>query len=344
MATMTAYRLTGWQQPPEFVEVPVPTPGPGEVLLRVGGVGLCHSDFIFMDSPSGYLPYDLPFTLGHEIAGWVADAGPGVAGLADGQAVAVAGIHSCGRCRWCLRGADNYCVDGWKGRGYGEDGGLAELIAVPARELVPLPTLDPRHVAPLTDAGTTSYHAVKKVLPKLYAGCTAVVIGVGGLGAYAVQWLRLLSGARVVAVDVSEQRLALARSLGAHETVPGGDGGAGRLGALLGPDRAAGVFDFVGTDDTAALALGAAATMGAVALVGAGGGTAAVRWLGVPFECDVFIPQAATIADLHEVVALAETGAVRVEVEQFGFADAPEAYRRFRVGELTSRAVVLPNG
>jgi propanol-preferring alcohol dehydrogenase len=341
---MTAYQLTGWQQPPELVEVPVPQPGEGEVLVRVGGVGLCHSDFIFMDTPAGYLPYDLPFTLGHEITGWVDRTAPGVTGLAEGQAVAVAGIHSCGRCTWCLRGADNYCVDAWRGRGYGEDGGLAGFVVVPARELVPLPTLDPRVVAPLTDAGTTSYHAVKKVLPKLHPGSTAVVIGVGGLGTYAVQWLRLLSGARVVAVDVSADRLALASAVGAHETVVGGPDAQQRLAAVLGADRAAGVFDFVGTDETASLALGAAATLGAVALVGAGGGTAPVKWLGVPFECDVFIPQGATIADLHEVVALAETGAVRIEVEQFAFADTAEAYRRFREGSLSSRAVVLPNG
>lgn len=338
MATMRAYRLTGWQQPPGFDEVPVPEPGPDEVLVKVAGVGLCHSDFIFLDSPAGMLPYDLPFTLGHEITGWVAEVGGAVTDLPAGQAVAVAGIHSCGRCRFCLRGADNYCVNGWKGRGYGEDGGLASYVVVPRRELVPLPSLDPRVAAPLTDAGTTSYHAVKRVLPKLYAGSTAVVIGVGGLGAYAVQWLRLLSPARVVAVDLSEQRLALAGELGAHETVPATDPRA------LGGVRAAGVFDFVGTDETARLALGVADTLGAVAMVGAGGGTAAVRWLGVPFECDVFIPQAATIADLHEVVALAEQGGVRIEVEQFAFDDAPSAYQRFRAGDLRSRAVVLPNG
>src|SRR5438309_1946668 len=114
---MTAYQLVAWQQPPQFVEVAVPSPGPGEVLLKVAGVGLCHSDFIFLDAPPGLLPYELPFTLGHETAGWVEELGRGVADFAVGDAVAVAGIHSCGRCRWCLRGADNYCVTGWKGRG-----------------------------------------------------------------------------------------------------------------------------------------------------------------------------------------------------------------------------------
>ncbi len=343
MATMQAYRLTGWQQPAQFCEVEVPAPGRDAVLVKVAGVGLCHSDFIFMDSPAGALPYDLPFTLGHEITGWVEQPGADVDDLAPGQAVAVAGIHSCGRCRFCLRGADNYCVHGWKGRGYGEDGGLASYVVVPRRELVALPSLEPSRAAPLTDAGATSYHAVKKVLPKLTAGSSAVVIGVGGLGSFAVQWLRLLSPARVVAVDVSARRLDLARELGAHETVQSDRAVARRLAAVLGPDRAAGVFDFVGSDATAALALGAADTLGSVAIVGAAGGTAHVKWLGVPFECEVFIPQAATIADLHEVVALAEQGEVRIEVERFAFDEAPSAYARFRAGDLRGRAVVVPN-
>jgi len=344
MTKMTAYQLRGWQQPAEFVEVPIPEPGPGEVQLKMAGVGLCRSDFIFLDSPAGLLPYDLPFTLGHENTGWVHELGPGASGLRLGDAVAVAGVHSCGRCRFCLRGADNYCVNGWKGRGYGEDGGLAEFLVVPGRELVPLGSLDPRQVAPLTDAGTTSYHAVRKVAPKLDPGSTALVVGIGGLGAYAVQWLRLLTAARIVAIDVSESRLMLARDLGAAETLLSSETTSTDLDRLLGTDRAAGVFDFVGTDETVRLALGAAATLGAVAIVGAGGGTAAVKWLGVPYECDVFIPQGGTIADLHDVVALAETGVVRIDIEQFAFRDAPEAYERFRSGDLRSRAVVLPHG
>lgn len=344
MRTMTAYQLTGWGRPPEFVEVPVPRPGPGEVLVEVGGVGLCHSDFLFLDAPEGALPYPLPFTLGHEIAGRVAERGDGVDDLADSDAVIVAGISSCGRCRFCLRGADNYCVQGWRGRGYGADGGLAGYVAVARRHLVPLGGLDPRAVPQLADAGATSYHAVRRVLPRLTPGESAVVIGVGGLGQYAVQWLRLLSPARVVAVDVAPARLEVARGLGAHAAVPAGPDAARELAGLLGERRAAGVFDFVGTDETAALALGAAAPLGAVALVGAGGGTARVRWGGVPFECDVFIPQAATLADLHQVVALAAAGVVRSDAEHFPFAQTPLAYRRFRAGELRGRAVVLPNG
>ena len=337
---MTALRLEAWGAPPRFAQVPVPDPGPGEVRLRMAAVGLCHTDLHFLEAEPGAFPYELPFTLGHENVGRVDEVGGGVDDLAPGTAAAVAGVHSCGRCTTCLRGADNYCPQGWRGRGYGDDGGLAEFLVVPGRELVPLGDLDPCAAAPLTDAGATSYHVVKKVRPKLVPGSTAVVIGAGGLGGYAVQHLRLLTPARVVAVDIDPARLDTARSLGASEVLPSDRGTAGVVRSLTDGDGAEVVLDFVGTDATARTALRCARAMGAVALVGAGGGSAPVGWGRVPLECDVFVPMGATLADLHEIVALARSGALRMDVEVFPFERAPEAYERFGAGELRARAVV----
>ena len=339
VASMRAYQLTGWQQPPEYREIPVPSPAAGEVVIKMGGVGLCHSDFLFMESPAGALPYELPFTLGHENAGWISAVGNGVVGLSEGDAVVVAGIHGCGSCKYCLTGNDNYCFSGWKGRGYGENGGLAEYLLAPAREVVRIGKLDPRKVAPLTDAGSTSYHAVKKVLPKLVPGSTAVLIGVGGLGSYAVQFISMLSTARIVAVDNAQDRLDFARELGAHETVLSGPN---LLNDLRQLGMAEVALDFVGVDETIEAALGVAAPMGSVALIGAGGGTARLKWGGVALEVEVFIPQGASIRDLQEVVAIAETGRLRIETEEFSFDQAAEAYRAFHAGELKGRAVVLP--
>jgi propanol-preferring alcohol dehydrogenase len=344
MSTMTAYQLVQWGAPPEFREVDVPQPARDEVLVKVAGVGLCHSDFMFLDSPPGVIPWELPFTLGHESAGWVEQLGDDVRDLEVGQPVAVAGIHSCGRCQYCLRGHDNYCPRGASGRGYGEDGGLAQFLVVPRRELVALTSLDPRRVGPLTDAGATSYHAVKRALPKLIPGSTALVIGAGGLGSYAVQYLRRLTGAQVIAVDLVPQRLELARELGAHESLTSNDDTATRVRELTDGLGATAVFDFVGDDTTIKMALASAATLGTVAIVGAGGGTARISWGVLPLECDFYIPMAASISDLHEVIALAETGDLRIEVELFEFERAPDAYDRFRRGDLKSRAVVTPNG
>jgi propanol-preferring alcohol dehydrogenase len=335
-----ALRLEAWGQPPRVAEVPVPDPGPGEVRLRMAAVGLCHTDLHFLEAEPGAFPYDLPFTLGHENVGWVDDAGTGVDDLDAGIAVAVAGVHSCGRCTTCLRGADNYCPQGWRGRGYGDDGGLAEFLVVPRREVVPIGDLDPCAAAPLTDAGATSYHVVGKVRPKLVPGATAVVIGAGGLGGYAIQHLRLLTPARIVAVDVDPARLARARDLGADEVLPSDRGTAAAVRDLTDGLGAEAVLDFVGSDATARTAVRCARAMGAVALVGAGGGAVPVGWGRVPLECDVFVPMGATLADLHEVVALARSGALRMDVEVFPFDRAVEAYRQFGAGALLARAVV----
>jgi propanol-preferring alcohol dehydrogenase len=341
-----AYRLLDWQRP-GYDEVPTPTPAAGEALVRVGGVGLCHSDVLFLESPAGVLPYEVPFTLGHEIAGWVDAVGDGVDDLAVGDAVAVACMSPCWECRWCRRGADNYCVNTWRGRGFGVDGGLASHLVVRRRELVPLGELDPALAAPLTDAGATSYHAVQRVRPKLEAAAavgdaTAVVIGVGGLGSYAVQWLKLQTQARVVAVEAREERVEAARRLGADEVLLAGDGLSRRLREVVGADGADAVLDFVGSDQTLNAAVRNAATMGAIALVGQGFGTAQVRYGQPAHDCDVFNPQGATIAELHEVIALARTGTVQIEVEQFAFDDVPTAYERLKAGTLDGRAVVLP--
>lgn len=339
--TMRAYRLRDWQDP-GFAEVPIPEPGPGQVRIRIAGVGLCHSDVLFLELPGGILPYSVPFTLGHEIAGWVDSIGAGVDDLAVDDAVAVACMSTCGKCKWCRRGADNYCVDSWHGRGFGLDGGLASHIVVARRDLVPLGSLDPVLAAPLTDAGATSYHAVRRVLPKLRPGSTAVVIGVGGLGGYAIQWLRILSPARIVAVESREERLDVARSLGATEVLLAGEGLSRRLKEAIGDDGADATLDFVGNDQTMNAAIRNAAPLGSVAIVGQGFGTAQIKFGQLAHDCDVFIPQGAPIAELAEVIALAQSGDVVIEAERFGFDAAPEAYERLKAGTLNGRAVVVP--
>ena len=342
---MRAYRLLDWQQP-GYDDVAEPEPGPGQVLVRVAGVGLCHSDVLFLTSPPGLLPYDVPFTLGHEIAGWVDGFGDDVSGLAVGDAVAVACMSPCWECRWCRQGADNYCVNNWRGRGFGVDGGLASHIVVGHREVVPLGDLDPVMAAPLTDAGATSYHAVQRVRPKIEAAtavdaATAVVIGVGGLGSYAVQWLKIQTDARVMAIDSREERLEAATKLGADEVLVAGDGLSRRLRESLGDDGATAVLDFVGTDQTINAALRNAAKMGAIALVGQGFGKGEVRYGQPAHDCDIFNPQGAKVAELHEVIELARSGRVTIEAEQFAFDDVALAYERLQAGTLNGRAVVV---
>lgn len=344
---MLAYRITAWGRPPELVEVAVPVPGPGQVLVEVAGNGLCHSDVGMASMPGAIgeaIGWRVPFTLGHEVGGRVAALGTGVAGLAEGDAVAVVSPRSCGRCPWCARGQDNNCDDSIVGRGYGMDGGLARYMLVHSpRELVPLRTLDPLVAGPLTDAGSTSYHAVKRALHRIPPAGSAVVIGAGGLGAFAVQHLRELTTAEIVVVDTSLRRRDYALELGAHHAVDGVDEStvAAVLGLLDGAANA--VFDFVGVDSTIDAGLSLTSKGGAFALVGAGNGAVSGPLFNrLPRDGEAFTFQAPTIADTFEVFALADDGRLTIDVDLYPLERVAEAYDAMERGELRGRAVVTP--
>jgi propanol-preferring alcohol dehydrogenase len=346
--TMRAYRLLEWEHPPELVETPVPTPGPGEILVKVAGNGLCHSDVTMKQIPASIgemLGWDMPFTLGHEIGGWVDELGPGVTGLSAGDPVALISPKSCGGCWYCVRGYDSACTQGGAGRGYGRDGGLAEYVVASApRDVIKLHTLDPATAGPLTDAGATSYHAVSRVRPKLTPGSTAVVIGAGGLGSFAVQFLRVLSPTRVVAVDTNPARLAFARELGAHETLEGVRASTTEeLMALTAGAGADVVLDFVGTDATVDAGVASVRPTGAFGLIGTAGGAFKRPWYGgLPREAEIFTFQGSRIAHAQEVMALAEAGLIRNEVDRFSMDQVADAYDKLDRGELRGRAVVTP--
>jgi len=344
---MRAYRMTGWATPPRAVQLAVPTPGPGQVLVRVAGCGLCRSDLAMRQIPRAVgeqLGWAMPYTLGHEAAGWIAALGAGVTGLAEGDAVALTAAASCGTCWHCLRGLDNSCPRGLAGRGYGRDGGLADYVLVgERRSLLKLGPLEPRQAGPLTDAGATAYHAVRRALARVVPGGTAVVLGAGGLGAFAVQFLRVLTGARVVAVDTNPQRLQYAKSVGAHEGLLGvGESTVEELRGVTGGRGADAVLDFVGTDVTIAAGVAAVRPGGAFALIGSAGGRLNKAWYGgLPRDGEVYTFQGATVADAQEVIALAAAGLIRNEVEEFGFDRIDDAYARLAAGTLSGRAVVV---
>ena len=348
-ATMAAYRLVGWQEPPRLVEAPVPEPGPGQVVVAVAGCGLCHSDLAMMAMPAEVgeaLGWSMPFTLGHESAGWVAAVGAGVEGLREGEAVAVASPSSCGACRRCLEGRENACPHGQVGRGYGRDGGLADHVLVDdARAVVPIGTLDPVLAAPLTDAGATSHHAVARVLPRVGDDGTVAVIGVGGLGAFAVQVLRARTSARIVAVDPDPVRRELAARFGAAEVLDDVGARGEALAAAVGAGGADAVIDLVGTDDTIAAGIGAVGAGGAFALVGAAGGTLRRPWYPtLPRDGEVLTFQGSDLADLRGVVELAAAGAIEVPVVPYALADVADAYAALEAGGLAGRVVVGPDG
>jgi alcohol dehydrogenase, propanol-preferring len=344
---MQAVQLVRWQAGPELRDVEVPEPGPGEVLVKVAAAGLCHSDLHVMEWPEGTLPWSLPFTLGHENAGHVAQLGEGVTGLAEGDAVLVYGPWGCGTCTQCVRGAENLCDRRLErpgtGCGLGFDGGLAEYLLVRSlRHLVPIGELDPVHAAPLTDAALSPYHALKSELHRLVPGSQAVVIGVGGLGHVAVQLLRELSPARIVAIDLRERSRRFALDAGAAAALDANGLHATDVRAELRGEGATLVLDFVGNDATLALAAGSIAAGGHVSAVGVGGGTFPMTFGQVPLEWSLSKPSWGTLPELHEIVALARAGSIHVEVERLRLDEAVDGYRRLHDGEIDGRAVVVP--
>jgi propanol-preferring alcohol dehydrogenase len=344
---MKALQLVGWQKRPELCEVAIPEPGPGEVLLKIGGAGACHSDLHLMEAPEGSMPVTFPFTLGHENAGWIEKLGPGAAGYRVGDPVLIYGPWGCGHCLSCRKGVENYCESAASPRpgGLGRDGGMANYLIVPStRFLVPIGDLHPREAAPLTDAALTSYHAVKRSLHLLGAGSTAVVIGAGGLGQMAIQFLRTLSAATtVVAIDTSANKLTIAKSMGADESLRFGGEVVRRIKDMTSGQGAHLVLDMVGSSATLNMAAQVARCLGDVTIVGLGGGALQVSYFSLPHECSVTSPYWGSIPELVEVVSLAQAGKIKMLVEYFPLDRAAEAYQLLHDGKIQGRAVIIPN-
>jgi 2-desacetyl-2-hydroxyethyl bacteriochlorophyllide A dehydrogenase len=206
-----AARLIEIGKPLQVQEIQAPSPGAGDVLVRVRAAGICHSDVHYRAGTSGVGP--LPQTLGHEIAGVVEEVGSAVTGLQPGNRVCLHYLLSCGQCHFCRTGHEQFCAQG-KMIGKHVDGGFAEYIVVPARNAVRLPAgVSFEHGAVLMCSSSTSFHALRK--SRLQSGETVAVFGAGGLGMSAIQLARTMGALQVYAVDINDAKLQLAEMFGA---------------------------------------------------------------------------------------------------------------------------------
>jgi alcohol dehydrogenase, propanol-preferring len=319
---MLAARLRAIGQPLELVELPLPEPRGSEVRIRVAGCGVCRTDLhILAGTQPRVTP---PLTLGHEVAGWIDAFGPdALRSLPLGEPVVVFGGWGCGSCAQCLDGDEQLCPLG-ASPGFQRDGGYAEFMLVPdARHLVSLGSLDPVRAAPLADAGVTPYRAVRRAGPWLTPGARVLLIGLGALGQFAMQYL---PDDVVVAVrDLDPAKVALAHSFGAVDELDG---------------PADVVFDFVGTDETLAQAAAAVAPGGLISLVGEGGGRLPFSFESPPVEVSVTTTAWGSLDDLRAVVTLAPT--LRWDVETLPLSDAPVALQRLADGHVRGRLVLVP--
>ena len=336
---MKAALMRAYHQPLELIERARPEPvHPNDVLVRIGGAGVCATDLHAIDGLMEPAGVTLPRVLGHENAGCVEALGADVTSVATGDGVLIYPPYSCGLCVPCRRGSDMHCLR-HEFTGLSIDGGFAEYVLVDERSIVKLPAgTDRVAIAPHADAGLTAYHAVRRLAHLARPGTTAVVIGAGGVGHIALQLLRELGSSRVVCVDTDERRRDLAAQLGADEVVASGE----QLREAIGAAGAELVFDFVGSDATHATALAVLARGGAYSVIGYGGTISCGSAELVVSEQQVIGNLVGSWTDLWELVQLHAAGRVTLRVERHRLEDVNTVLDALRAGDITGRAVLVP--
>jgi alcohol dehydrogenase, propanol-preferring len=338
---MKAAVFHGAGRPLSVEDIAMPAPAAGEILVRVAGCGVCHTDLHYIDhgTPTFKTP---PLVLGHEIAGTVASPDP-TGRLAEGDPVLLPAVLSCGSCTACRSGRENICEHSVM-LGNNVDGGYAEYIAVPARDVFPLPPEIPLvDAAIIADALTTPFHAVVnrgRVLP----GDRVVVIGCGGVGLNVVQIAAAL-GARVIGVDTSEQKRDWARRLGAEAALDPADGRVDRAVRELTAGGADIVFEVVGKPQTQELAVSCVRTGGRIVLVGYSPDSMQLNAGRVMFrELDVIGSLGCRPVDYPRVIELVRQGRIRMSdlvTQRFVLDDIESAFAALRAGTAI-RSVVVP--
>jgi NAD+-dependent secondary alcohol dehydrogenase Adh1 len=339
---MKAALMREYHRPLELVDRAVPEPSaPTDVLVRIGGAGVCATDLHAIEGLMEPAGVTLPRVLGHENAGWVEETGAGVTTVAKGDTVLVYPPFSCGLCVSCRRGNDMHCTR-HEFTGLSVDGGFADYVLVSERSLLRLPDgVEPASVAPHSDAGLTAYHAVRRLAPLAVPGTTAVVIGVGGVGHIALQLIRELGSSATIAVDTDSRRRLLAAELGAGDVLDG-DGSVDAVRELTGGRGADLVFDFVGTDQSHADAAAMLARGGTYSVIGYGGMISIPSASLVVNEHAVVGNLVGTWVDLYELLQLHAAGRVVLKTEVHPLASVNEVLQKLRDGEVTGRAVLVP--
>jgi NAD+-dependent secondary alcohol dehydrogenase Adh1 len=341
---MKAVRVHEYHADPRIDDIPEPElRGPLDVIVRIGGAGVCRTDLHILEGQWADLQDpDLPYVIGHENAGWVHAVGEGVTNVAVGDTVILHPQPSCGLCMPCRAGRDMQCENAFFPGLSNDDGGMAEYLRTTARACVKLdPSTDPADVAALADAGITAYHAVRKALPLLHPGTTAVVQGAGGLGHIGVQCLAALSGARVVVVDRNPDALELARRIGADETVVA-DGNQVQAVQDLTGGGADVVFDFVAEQGAEMDGWRMTGPAGSLYVIGYGGELRIPTLEFVAGEKNVVGNIVGTYTDLAELMVLAQAGKVTLHTQQYPLDRAVDAIRDLDAGKVRGRAILVP--
>ncbi|HTA01479.1 MAG TPA: NAD(P)-dependent alcohol dehydrogenase [Streptosporangiaceae bacterium] len=341
---MKAVRLHAFHQQPVIDEVPEPTiTGPLDVIVKIGGAGVCRTDLHIIDGQwDAAMGTPLPYTLGHENAGWVHAIGSAVTSVDVGDTVILHPTPTCGLCHACRAGQDMHCINSTF-PGLSTDGGMAEYLLTSARACVKLdPQTRPQDVAALADAGITAYHAVRKALPLLYPGTTCVVIGAGGLGHIGIQCLAALTATKIIVVDRNPDALKLAEQLGAQHSVVADGSQVQQVADLTGGTGAEVVLDFVAEQGAEADGWAMTGRAGSYFVIGYGG-TLTIPTLDIiSTERNIIGNIVGTYNELAELMVLAQAGKVTLHTRTYPLDAAVEALDDLDAGTVRGRAILVP--
>jgi propanol-preferring alcohol dehydrogenase len=356
MTQMQAARMHGYKEPLRIEEVPMPEPGPEEILLKVAATGMCRSDYQQLEGYfEGPFPVELPYIPGHEVTGRVAGLGsavPKAVGYSDGDMVVVNPSWGDGTCRQCREGNEQLCSGNGRWVGFGPPGGFAEYMAVECRHAIPVSedaAKAPELLAPMTDAGMTPYRGMRKLRDagKLGPGRTVAVTGIGGLGSYAIQYAKLLGGgATVVALARTDSKLGVAKENGADHGInvrnKSTEAIQDELESLTGRRTIHAILDCVGSETSISMGFDLLGPEGALAAVGLM--SQRVEHRQFPFvgtELSYLGSFWGNHLDLVDVLSLAEAGLVKHNVTKVELEDINENLEALGRGDVVGRQVIV---
>jgi NAD+-dependent secondary alcohol dehydrogenase Adh1 len=341
---MKAVRLLEYHQSPKLLEVAEPRiTGPNDVIVRIGGAGLCRTDLHIIEGQwvekSGVT---LPYTLGHENAGWIEAIGSAVSNVSVGDTVIVHPLATCGLCRACRAGDDMHCSNA-QFPGISVDGGMANYLKTNARAVVKLdPILHPKDIAALADAGLTAYHAVRKAKDLLYPGTRVVVIGAGGLGHIGVQCLRALTPAEIIVVDKSVAALDLTRQWGVEHPVLADGTHIDKVKEITNGQGAEVIVDFVGEQGAQNDAVKMLKRAGSHFIIGYGGNLNVPTINIISTEINFIGNLVGTYNDLVDLMTLTAQGKVKLHTAIYPLDAALDAIHDLDSGKLRGRGILVP--
>jgi NAD+-dependent secondary alcohol dehydrogenase Adh1 len=343
---MKAARLHAYHEKLKLDEVDEPKAlGPLDVVVRIGAAGLCRTDLHIQEGQwaekSGV---ELPYTPGHENAGWVHEVGSAVTNVQPGDTVIIHPFISCGLCIPCRRGDDMHCVNG-SFPGIDRDGGFADFLLTSARSVVKLdPGLEPKDIAALADAGLTAIHAVKKAIPVLGPGTRAVVIGAGGLGHIGIQCLKAMTPAEIVVIDPAERALALAGEMGADHTVNVDGSQRDTVAELTDGLGAEAIIDFVGEKGAIDDGIAMVRDGGFYYVIGYGENINIPTIDVISREISFIGNLVGTYNDLQELMTLTAQGKVSLHTSTYPLDAINDAMADLDGGRLQGRGILIPAG